>query len=59
MYNLTCMIDVACIGKWSVYSSKIVPSHDVVKTLKMWEDDMKILGWEHKTFMESVELVTH
>lgn len=59
MFNLTCMISIAEFDKWSVYSSKIVKAEDVVKTIKMWEEDMKILGWEHKTFMESIELVTH
>jgi hypothetical protein len=53
------MIDITCMNQWTVYSSKIVSSQDVVKTLKMWEEDMNILGWKHKTFMEMVELVTY
>lgn len=59
MFNLTCMISIAEFDKWSVYSSKIVKAEDVVKTLNQWKEDMMILGWEHKTFMESIELVTH
>lgn len=53
------MISIAEFDKWSVYSSKIVKAEDVVKTLNQWKEDMMILGWEHKTFMESIELVTH
>lgn len=58
MFNLTCMIKLQDDSdKLSFYSSKIVPAQDVVKTLDSWKEDMQILGWEHKTFMES--LVTH
>lgn len=59
MYNLTCMISVAEFDKWSVYSSKIVPTSQVASVMDQWKADMNFLGWEYKFLMEKVELVTH
>ena len=59
MYNLTCMIDVTCADKWSVYSQVHCDKKYIPMIVGKWKDDMAFLGWNHKILLEELVHVTH
>jgi hypothetical protein len=52
MVEVTCMIDVASVDRWTVYKTVKVPLEKVGNVLDQFESDMKFLGWKHKTITE-------